>query len=87
MEPIVREGLEVMLRGVNKEIAVVEVRLQRIATVLGIKNWKELDELFTMKGVDNPEVDMLWPKYLYLRRRLKELEERKKDILMALEGR
>jgi len=40
-----------------------------------------------MKGVDNPEVDMLWPKYLYLRRRLKELEECKKDILRALEGR
>jgi len=31
LEPIVRESLEVMLRKINKEIALVEARLQRMA--------------------------------------------------------
>ena len=84
MKPIVRESLEVMLRRINREIAVIEARLQRMAVRLGVSSWRELEELFTGKGLDNPEVDMLWPEYLYLRKRLEELEKRRKDILVGL---
>ena len=86
MEPIVRESLEVMLRRINREAAVVEARLQRIAARLGVGDWRELEELLTGRGIDNPEVDLLWPEYLYLKRRLRELEERKKRILTMLKG-
>ncbi len=86
MEPIVRESLEVMLRRINREAAVVEARLQRIAARLGIEDWRELEKLLTSRGIDNPEIDLLWPEYLYLKRRLRELEERKKRILAMLKG-
>ena len=86
MEPIVRESLEVMLRKVNREAAVVEARLQKIAVRLGVGNWRELEKLLTSRGIDNPEVDLLWPEYLYLKRRLRELEERKKRILSMFKG-
>ncbi|MEB3758096.1 MAG: hypothetical protein GSR76_04505 [Desulfurococcales archaeon] len=86
MESIVRESLEVMLRRINKEAAVVEARLQRIAASLGVGDWRELEKLLTSRGIDNPEMDLLWPEYLYLKRRLRELEERKKRILAMLKG-
>ncbi len=86
MEPIVRESLEVMLRRINREAAVVEARLQRIAARLGVEDWRELEKLLTSRGIDNPEIDLLWPEYLYLKRRLRELEERKKRILAMLKG-
>ncbi len=86
MEPIIRESLEVMLRRINREAAMAEARLQRIATRLGVGNWRELEKLFTSRGIDNPEVDLLWPEYLYLKRRLRELEEKKKRILAMLKG-
>jgi len=86
LEPIVRESLEVMLRKVNREAAVVEARLQKIAVRLGVGNWRELEKLLTSRGIDNPEVDLLWPEYLYLERRLRELEERKKHILSMFKG-
>ncbi len=86
MEPIVRESLDVMLRRINREAAVVEARLQRIAARLGVEDWRELEKLLTGRGIDNPEIDLLWPEYLYLKRRLRELEERKKRILAMLKG-
>ncbi len=86
MEPIVRESLEVMLRKINREIALVEARLQRIAVRLGASNWEELEKLFTETGIDNPEVDLLWPEYVYLKKRLRELEGRKKRVLAMLKG-
>jgi len=86
LEPIVRESLEVMLRKVNREAAVVEARLQKIAVRLGVGNWRGLEKLLTSRGIDNPEVDLLWPEYLYLKRRLRELEERKKRILSMFKG-
>ena len=86
MESIVRESLEVMLRRINREAAVVEARLQRIATSLGVGDWRELEKLLTSRGIDNPEMDLLWPEYLYLKKRLRELEERKKRILAMLKG-
>jgi len=84
LEPIVRESLEVMLKKINREAAVVETRLQRIAVKLSAEDWKDLDKLFTSKGVDNPEMDLLWPEYLYLKRRLRELEEKKKKRILAV---
>jgi len=86
LEPIVRESLEVMLRKINREAAVVEARLQKTAVRLGVGDWRELEKLLTSRGIDNPEVDLLWPEYLYLKRRLGELEERKKRILAMLKG-
>ncbi|MEM0047981.1 MAG: hypothetical protein QXG81_05390 [Ignisphaera sp.] len=86
MEPIVRESLEVMLKRINREAAVVEARLQKIATKLGVGDWRELEELFTSRGIDNPEVDLLWSEYLYLKTRLGKLEERKKRVLAMLKG-
>ena len=87
MEPLVYEGLEMMLRKINREITVVEARLQRIATRLGVGSWRELEKLFAGKDIDNPEMDMLWPEYVYLKKRLEELEKRKKHVLAMLEGR
>ncbi len=84
METIVRESLEIMLRKVNRDIAVTEARLQRMAIRLGASDWRELEKVFAGRNVDNPEVDMLWPEYLYLRERLEELRKRKKDILAML---
>ena len=86
MEPIVRESLEVMLRKINREIALVEARLQRIAVRLSASNWEELEKLFTETSIDNPEVDLLWPEYIYLKKRLRELEGRKKRVLAMLKG-
>jgi len=86
LEPIVRESLEVLLRKINREAAAVEARLQKIAAKLGVGDWRELEKLLTSKGVDNPEIDLLWPEYLYLKRRLGELEEKKKRILAMLKG-
>jgi len=82
----VRESLETLLRKINRETAVVEARLQKIAVRLGVENWRELEKLLTSKGVDNPEIDLLWPEYLYLKTRLKKLEEKKKRILALLKG-
>ncbi len=31
--------------------------------------------------LDNPEVDMLWPEFLYLKRRLEEIRKRKEEVL------
>jgi len=50
LEPIVRESLEVMLRKINREIAVVEARLQKIAVRLGVEEWRELEKLLTSRG-------------------------------------
>lgn len=59
---------------VKGEIASVEARLQRMAARLGVKNWREL-ERFLREGGEDPEVDMLWPEYLYLWNLLEELEK------------
>ena len=81
-----RESLEIMLRKVNREMASVEARLQKMAARLGARNWKELERIFMKENIDNPEVDMIWPEYLYLRERLEELKKRKREILLALKG-
>jgi hypothetical protein len=86
LEPLVREGLELMLRRINRGIAVVEARLQSMAARLGASSWGELERLFTSRGIDSPEMDLLWPEYAYLKRRLEELVERKRRVLAMLEG-
>ena len=84
LESIVREGLELVLRKIDREITSVEVRLQRMAVRLGVNNWRELEKVFSERGIDNPEMDLLWPEYLYLRNRLEKLEKRRKNVLNVL---
>ncbi len=80
----VREGLELLLRRIDREIVVVESRLQRIARRFGLSGWRELEELFRSGGISTPEVDLLWPEYLYLRERLEELRRRRREVLEGL---
>ncbi len=84
LSSIMRESLETMLRKIDREIVVVETRLRRIALRFGLSDWKELEGLFKAKGVDNSVLDMLWPEYLYLRKRLEELRKRRSGILSNL---
>ncbi len=84
MSTVVREGLEVILREIDREIVALEVRLRRIALRFGVSDWRELEELFKAKGIDSPELDMLWPEYLYLRKRLEELKKRRSEVLSSL---
>ncbi len=69
------------MRKIDREITSVEIRLQRMAVRFGVNNWRELEKVFSERGIDNPEMDLLWPEYLYLRNRLEKLEKRKKDVL------
>ncbi len=84
-ETMLREGLELMLKKIDDDIVAVEARLQSIARKVGVSDWRELDELFRSKGVDNPELDMLWPEYSYLRDRLLHLKKQREKILKSLE--
>ena len=84
MSTVVREGLEVMLRKIDREIVAVEMRLQRIALRFGVSDWRELERLLKAKGIDSPELDTLWPEYLYLRKRLEELKKRRSEVLSSL---
>ncbi len=79
MKPIIKEALEALLNEINREAAAIEARLQGIASKLGLNTWRDIEKLLTSEGMDNPELDMLWPEYLYLRGRLEELERRKRD--------
>ncbi|MEM4971033.1 MAG: hypothetical protein QXE01_07270 [Sulfolobales archaeon] len=81
-----RESLGVMLKKINREVALVGARLQRMALRLGVGDWRELERLLAGKGIDNPEIDLLWPEYLYLKRRLEELGAKKKRVLAMLKG-
>lgn len=67
---LIREGLELPLKKVNYEITRVEARLNSLARRFGLKERRELEELMRSKSVDNPEVDLAWPEYMYLRERL-----------------
>jgi len=46
-----------------------------MARKLGLDSWEKLEKLFTSSNINNPEIDMMWPEYLYLRERLKELKK------------
>lgn len=77
--------MELVLRRIDREIVAVEVRLQGIARRFGVRDWRELEKLFTARGVGTPELDMLWPEYLYLRERLENLRRRRREVLESLE--
>lgn len=81
---IVREGLELLLRKIDREIMLAESRLQKMARRLGLRSWKELEGFFRSSLGSTPEVDMLWPEYLYLRDQLKELRKRREEVLRSL---
>jgi len=76
--------LQMKIKKLENDIALIEAELQRIADHFGLKKWNELDKLFIEKKYDNSELDMLWPKYLYLRRKLDLLIKHKKAIMERL---
>lgn len=78
------EGLELLLQRIDREIAVVETRLQRMAHRLGLSSWRELESLLASGALDTPEADMMWPEYQYLRDRLEALKKRRREVLAQL---
>ena len=86
LNELIREALELMLEKVNEEMASAEVELKRIAKRFGLRDWKELDQLFNEEGLDNPEIDLLYPEYFYLKDKLERLRKRKEELLKLLGG-
>ncbi len=83
-KPLVEEGLELLLRRIDREIVRVEARLQLLARRLGVESWREALERLRAQGLDNPEADMLWPELLYLVDRLEELKKHRQEVLREL---
>jgi len=50
-EVLIREGLGLLLRRVNCEITLVEARLDNLAQRFRLKEWKELEELCTLRAL------------------------------------
>ncbi len=44
----------------------------------------DIEELMKSKGIDNLEMDLVWPEYVYLRDRLEVLRKRRQRILQQL---
>jgi len=88
LSELVQEALALMLEKVNEEMAITEIKLKSIAERFGLKDWRELERIFHEEGLDNPEIDLLYPEYLYLKDKLESLKRRKEELLRALsEGR
>ncbi len=71
-ESLVRRGLEKLLESVDLELARVELELRMLCERLGLKSLDDLEKAFR-EGHENPEVDLVWPKYLYLKDKLERL--------------
>lgn len=86
MNELIREALELMLEKVNEEMASVEIEIKRMAKKFGLKGQEELEQLLNEEGLDNPEIDLLYPEYLYLKEKLEALRRRKEELLKLLGG-
>jgi hypothetical protein len=76
----VRRGLEELIKSTDLELAKTEVRLTAIAEKFGLNSWRELEVLFK-RGIDNPEIDLAWAEYCYLKDKHKSLlRDRKKAV-------
>jgi len=75
------------MKKVNEELVEVEARLLRLAKRLGVKSIEKLESLFKEKGIDNPEINLTWSEYVYLRDRRKELHRIRENILKKLSQR
>jgi hypothetical protein len=62
----VRRRLEELIKSIDLELTKTEVRLTAIAEKFGLNSWKELEGLFK-RGMDNPEIDLAWVEYCYLK--------------------
>jgi len=82
---VVRESLELLVEKIRREEREVLERLEGIAERLGLRDWRELEDVFREEGPDNPELDLLWPEYMYLRGRLEDLEKRRREAEELLE--
>jgi hypothetical protein len=80
---LVRRGLEELIRSIDIELAKTEVRLMAIAENFGLKSWKELENFFK-RGIDNPEIDLAWVKYRYLKDKYESLLKDREKVLQLL---
>jgi len=64
--------LEELIKSIDLELAKTEVRLTAIAEKFGLNSWRELEVLFK-RGIDNPEIDLAWAEYCYLKDKHKPL--------------
>ena len=81
---LIRMGLEKLKKGVDEELVRIENRLLMLTKRLGVDSIAELDKLFREREVDNPEIDLAWPEYIYLKNRCEELLKIREKILEKL---
>jgi hypothetical protein len=80
---LVRKGLEELIRSIDIELAKTEVRLMAIAEKFGLNSWKELENFFK-RGIDNPEIDLAWVEYRYLKDKYESLLKDREKVLQLL---
>ena len=81
MKELEYSSVKLTLKKIEREIAAVEAELKNMCENLGLKDCSELEEFFNKENTDNPEVDLLYPEYLYLERKLEVLNAQKKKLL------
>lgn len=84
---LIRRSLEELIRSVDLELARIEVKLMDAAKRFCLNSWEELEEFFKRGGMDNPEVDLAWTEYQYLKNRRETLlKDREKAIRLLSRG-
>ncbi len=82
---LIRRGLEELIKSIDLELAKTEARLTAIAEKFGLNSWEELDYLFK-RGIDNPEIDLAWAEYCYLKGRRESLSRDRGEAFQLLSG-
>ncbi len=85
MEALIRRGLEELIKSIDLELAKTEARLTAIAERFGLSSWEELEDLFR-RGIDNPEIDLAWAEYRYLKDRRESLLRDRERAFQLLSG-
>ncbi|RLF19903.1 MAG: hypothetical protein DRN15_06405 [Thermoprotei archaeon] len=58
---------------IEEELAQIRAQLLDIAKQLNVSSIEELEEIFKTRELDRPEVDLAWPKYVYLKEKYERL--------------
>jgi len=85
MEALIRRGLEELIKSIDLELAKTEARLTAIAERFGLSSWEELEDLFR-REIDNPEIDLAWAEYRYLKDRRESLLRDRERAFQLLSG-